>query len=116
MGGGDFSGLAPINGPAGLYPQRRGRFSLTHVLILFYISEMPKLSIYYDWNDPENSKLLDALANLRHLGVKNEERNPLTTRPGSGEALDAIMSCIDFWAERETGNRGFFWGKPPSVG
>ena len=77
---------------------------------------MPKYPTYYDWNDPENSELLNALARLRHLGVKNEHRNPLTTRAGSHEALEAIMSTIDFWAERETGNREFFWGKTPSVG
>jgi hypothetical protein len=71
---------------------------------------------YYDWNDPKNSELLDALARLRHLGVKNELRNPLTTQAGSREALEAIMSTIDFWAEREMGSREFFWGKPPSVG
>lgn len=71
---------------------------------------------HYDWNDPANSELLNALARLRHLGVKNEQRGPLTTRAGSREALDAVMSTIDFWAERETGSREFFWGKPPSVG
>jgi hypothetical protein len=51
-----------------------------------------------------------------HLGVKHEHSNPLTTQAGSREALDAIMSTIDVWAERETGNREFFWSKPPSVG
>jgi hypothetical protein len=34
----------------------------------------------------------------------------------SKAALESIMSCIDFWAEREMGIREFFWGKPPSVG
>jgi hypothetical protein len=69
-----------------------------------------------DWNDPENSELLNGPARLRHLTVKNEHRIPLTTRPGSREGLEAIMSTIDLRAERETGSRGFFWGKPPSVG
>jgi hypothetical protein len=77
---------------------------------------MREFGRHYDWNDPQNSELLDALARLRHLGVKNEHRNPLTTRAGSSEALDAIMSTIDFWAEREMGSREFFWGKPPSIG
>jgi hypothetical protein len=77
---------------------------------------MPKYRTNYDWNDPANSELLNALAVLRHLGVKNEHRVPLTTRAGSREALEAIMSTIDFWAERETGNRQFFWTKMPSAG
>jgi hypothetical protein len=70
-------------------------FALTFVPILL---EMPKYPPHYDWNDPANPELLDALARLRHLGVKNEHRHLLTTRPGSAEALEAIMKCIDFWA------------------
>jgi hypothetical protein len=69
----------------------------------------------YDWNNPANNELLNALARLRHLGVRNEHRKSLTTQAGSREVLDAIMSTSDFWAERETGNREFFWSKPQSV-
>jgi hypothetical protein len=90
--------------------------ALADVFVLCSNAVMREYGRHYDWNDPQNSELLDALARLRHLGVKSEHRNPLTTRAGSREALEAIMSTIDFWAERETGNREFFWGKPPSVG
>src|SRR5579872_2119084 len=53
---------------------------------------------------------------LGHIGKPLLIGNPLTTQPGSAAALESIMSCIDFWAEREMGSREFFWGKPPSVG
>jgi hypothetical protein len=38
------------------------------------------------------------------------------TVPGSYILVKAIMSAIDDFAERETGNRKYFWGKPHKAG
>jgi hypothetical protein len=35
---------------------------------------------------------------------------------GSHVLVPAIMSAIDDYAERETGNREYFWGKPHKAG
>lgn len=48
---------------------------MRQVLTLFYISEMPKYPKHYDWDDPDNSELMDALAHLRHLGVRAASAN-----------------------------------------
>jgi hypothetical protein len=75
-----------------------------------------KYASNYDWNDPENSPLVDAMATLRHACTRSAETAPHTKRPGSFAAIEAIRSAIDDWAERETGNREFFWGKPHKAG
>jgi hypothetical protein len=36
--------------------------------------------------------------------------------PGSAALVQAIMSAIDDYAVRETGNREYFWNRPHSVG
>jgi hypothetical protein len=36
--------------------------------------------------------------------------------PGSFVLVQAIMSAIDDYAERETGNREYFWYRPRSAG
>jgi hypothetical protein len=77
---------------------------------------MPKYPAWYDWNDPENSDLVNAMAVLRHATSQSEGINSHTRKPGSREALQAINSAIDFWAKCETGNGEFFWRKPPSAG
>jgi hypothetical protein len=56
------------------------------------------------------------MAKLRHLACRNEVVNPHAKQPGSRAAIDAICSAIDFWAERETGHREYFWGRPPRRG
>ena len=71
---------------------------------------------YYDWNDPRNSELMDAMAQLRHVATRSEFLKLHAHQPGSLQAIEAIKSAIDFWAERETGHKEYFWGKPPSVG
>jgi len=38
------------------------------------------------------------------------------TVPGSYILVQAIMEAIDDYAERETGNREYFWNKPHSAG
>jgi hypothetical protein len=38
------------------------------------------------------------------------------TVPGSQVLVQAIMSAIDDYAERETGNREYFWNRPHSAG
>jgi hypothetical protein len=49
----------------------------------FYISEMPKYSAWYDNRDPENTRLMDAMADLRRMCCTAEHTNPHTLRPGS---------------------------------
>lgn len=36
--------------------------------------------------------------------------------PGSHVLVQAIISAIDDYAERETGNREYFWNRPHSMG
>jgi hypothetical protein len=36
--------------------------------------------------------------------------------PGSYILIQAIMSAIDDYAERETGNREYFWNRPHKAG
>jgi hypothetical protein len=57
---------------------------------------MPKYAAWYDWNDPSNTELMDAMARLRHLAVKSENVTAHTKRPGSLEGLQAVTSAIDF--------------------
>jgi hypothetical protein len=38
------------------------------------------------------------------------------TVPGSHVLVQAIISAIDDYAERETGNREYFWNKPHKAG
>jgi hypothetical protein len=88
---------------------------LTRVLFLFYISEMPKYAPWYDHSDTSNTRLMDAMADLRRMCCRAEHTNPHTTKPGSFAAIEAIKLAIDEWAERETGNREFFWGGGPKA-
>jgi len=75
-----------------------------------------KYAPWYDWNEPTNTPLMDAMATLRHVACQNELLNMHARQPGSLQAIEAIKSAIDFWAERETGNREFFWRGPPRAG
>jgi hypothetical protein len=36
--------------------------------------------------------------------------------PGSAALIEAIKTAIDDYAERETGNRDFFWNRPHKAG
>jgi hypothetical protein len=46
-----------------------------------------------------------------------EEARRLATREGwRYQHVQAITSAIDDYAERETGNREYFWGKPHKAG
>jgi hypothetical protein len=47
---------------------------------------------------------------VRHLCTRAEHVR--MTAPGSAILVQAIMSAIDDYAERETGNREYFWNKP----
>jgi hypothetical protein len=60
------------------------------------------------------SQFMAALWKVRHLCTHAEHVRP--TVPGSYILVQAIMSAIDDYAERETGNREYFWGKPHKAG
>jgi phage-related protein len=64
------------------------------------------------WYDPETdpSQFMAALWKVRHLCTRLEHVR--MTVPGSHVLVQAIMSAIDDYAERETGNREYFWNKP----
>ena len=68
------------------------------------------------WYDPETdqSQFMAALWKVRHLCTRLEHVR--MTVPGSHVLVQAIMSAIDDYAERETGNREYFWGKPHKAG
>lgn len=57
------------------------------------------------WCDPEtdSSPFMEALWRARHLCTRAEHVR--ATVPGSHVLVKAIMSAIDDYAERETGNR-----------
>jgi hypothetical protein len=85
---------------------------LANVLVLFLHRLMP----YQPWYDPETdpSQFMAALWKVRHLCARAEHVR--MTVPGSYILVQAIMSAIDDFAERETGNREYFWGKPHKAG
>ena len=62
--------------------------------------------------DPETDKsqFMAALWKVRHLCTRAEHVR--MTVPVSHVLVQAIMSAIDDYAERETGNRKYFWNKP----
>jgi hypothetical protein len=64
------------------------------------------------WYDPETdpSQFMAALWKVRHLCTRAEHVR------GSHALVQAIMSAIDDYAERETGNREYFWNKPYGAG
>jgi hypothetical protein len=66
------------------------------------------------WYDPETDRpqFMAALWKVRHLCTEQVRM----TVPGSHVLVQAIMSAIDDYAERETGNREYFWGKPHKAG
>jgi hypothetical protein len=78
---------------------------------------MPKKQ-YEPWYDPqtEESRLLAALDQTRHLCCSAQETVPHTTKPGSFMALQAIKDAIDNYAERQMEHREYFWGRPHSAG
>jgi hypothetical protein len=55
-----------------------------------------------------------ALWKVRHLCTRAEHVR--MTVPGSAILVQAIMSAIDDYAERETGNREYFWNRPHKAG
>jgi hypothetical protein len=55
-----------------------------------------------------------AARKVRHVCTRAERVR--MTVPGGHVLVQAIMSAIDDYAERETGNREYFWGKPHSAG
>ena len=63
------------------------------------------------WYDPEtdSSPFMEALWRARHLCTRAEHGG--ATVPGSFVLVQAIMSAIDDYAERETGNREYFWNR-----
>lgn len=77
---------------------------------------MLKYPSWYDHRNPSNSRLVDAMAELRRMCCTAEHTNPHTRKPGSFAAIEAIKAVIDDWSERETGNREFFWGDGPKAG
>jgi hypothetical protein len=70
------------------------------------------------WYDPETnpSQFLDALWRVRHLCTRAEAVLPHMRAPGSYVLIEAIKTAIDDYAERETGNREFFWNRPHKAG
>jgi hypothetical protein len=51
---------------------------------------------------------------VRHLCTRAEHVR--VSVPGSYILIQAIMSAIDDYAERETGNRKYFWNRPHKAG
>ena len=92
--------------PSGLH---RG---LTMFMVCSQLGVMPK-SHWYD-PDTDASQFMAALWKVRHLCTRAEHVR--MTVPGSHILVQAIMSAIDDYAERETGNREYFWGKPHKAG
>jgi hypothetical protein len=76
---------------------------------------MNKRSPWYDPNT-EESRLLAALEQTRHLCCNSEELMACARRKGSYVLLEAIKEAIDDYAEYEMGNRGYFWGRPHRAG
>jgi hypothetical protein len=70
------------------------------------------------WYDPETnpSQWLDALWRVRRLCNRAEAVLPHMRAPGSHGLIQAIQTAIDDYAERETGNRQFFWNRPHKAG
>ena len=68
------------------------------------------------WYDPETdpSQSIAALWKVRHLCTRTEQVR--MTMPGSAAMVRAIMTAIDDYAERETGNREYFWNRPYGIG
>jgi hypothetical protein len=68
------------------------------------------------WYDPETdpSQFMAALWRVRHLCTRAEHVG--MTVPGSATLVQAIMTAIDDYAERETGNREYFWNLPYGIG
>jgi hypothetical protein len=73
---------------------------------------MPKPFWYDAETDP--SRFMAALKEVRHLCTRAEHVR--MTKPGSHVLVQAIMAAIDDYAERETGNREYFWNKPHKAG
>jgi hypothetical protein len=73
-------------------------------------------TVMMHWYDPETdpSQFMAALRKVRHLCTRAEHVR--MTVPGSYILVQAIMLAIDDYAERETGNREYFWGKPHKAG
>jgi hypothetical protein len=71
---------------------------------------MPRLT----WYDPDTnpSQFLAALWRVRHLCTRAEAILPHTRVRGSVFLVEAIKSAIDDYAEREMGNREYFWDRP----
>ena len=68
------------------------------------------------WYDPETdpSQFMAALWKVRNLCTRAEHVR--MTVPGSHVLVQSSKSAIDDYAERETGNREYFWGWPQSAG
>jgi len=75
------------------------------------------------WYDPETDpsqfmealwRVMEALWRARHLCTRAEHVRAKV--PGSHILVQAIISAIDDYAERETGNREYFWNRPHSMG
>jgi hypothetical protein len=76
---------------------------------------MPR-SRYPVWYDPvtDTSDFMAALWRVRRLCTSAESAR--MTVPGSYLLVEAIMHAIDDYAERETGNREYFWNRPHGAG
>jgi hypothetical protein len=83
---------------------------LDFVHVMFSYTPLPQPH----WYDPETDPS-QFMAGLWKFGNTRAERVRMTV-PGSHVLVQAIMSAIDDYAERETGNREYFWGKPHSAG
>jgi hypothetical protein len=70
------------------------------------------------WYDPKTdpSEFMAALWRVRHLCTRAEAVLLRTRQPGSIILIEAIMSAIDDYAEREMGNREYFWNRPHRAG
>ena len=85
---------------------------LDFVLCLFCHRTMPNPHRYDPETDP--SPFMEALWRARHLCTRAEQVRAKV--PGSHVLVQAIISAIDDYAERETGNREYFWNRPHSMG
>jgi hypothetical protein len=79
---------------------------------------MPRRQEYPPHYDPaiDKSPFMAALDDVRRMCTRAELTRDRATAPGSYMMIDCIRRAIDDFAERETGSREYFWGRPHSAG
>jgi hypothetical protein len=91
------------------------RQTLAHMFLLCSDDEMSKPPLWFD-HEHNQSQWLAALDRARRLSTRGAEIGPHAKALGSLMLIERIREAIDDYAERETGNREFFWGTPRNTG